>query len=132
MEKTITGKFEVEMKPLDAHYAGDGENKLARMSLNKSFEGDLTASSKGEMLSVMTATKGSAGYVALENVEGTLLGKAGTFVLQHYGLMASGMHELTLEVVPDSGTRELVGLSGAMKINNEGGEHSYEFTFQFQ
>jgi hypothetical protein len=120
------------MKPLDAHYAGDGENKLARMSLNKSFEGDLTASSKGEMLSVMTATKGSAGYVALENVEGTLLGKAGTFVLQHYGLMASGMHELTLEVVPDSGTRELVGLSGAMKINNEGGEHSYEFTFQFQ
>lgn len=132
MEKTITGKFSVKMNPSETHYTGDGINKLARMTLDKSFEGDLSATSKGEMLSVMTGTKGSAGYVAIENLEGTLLGKAGTFVLQHYGLMAGGSQQLTLEVVPDSGTAELTGLSGSMKINNANGDHSYEFTFQFQ
>lgn len=130
MEKTITGKFSVKMNPVETYYAGDGTNKLARMTLDKSFEGDLSATSKGEMLSAMTGTKGSAGYVAIENVEGSLLGKTGTFVLQHFGIMAKGAHELRLDVVPDSGTADLVGLSGSMKINNADGEHSYEFTFQ--
>jgi len=51
------------------------------MSIDKQFNGDLEATSKGEMLSAMTDVKGSAGYVAIERVSGTLHGRGGTFVL---------------------------------------------------
>ena len=94
------------------------------------ISGDLVASSKGAMLSAMTATKGSAGYVAIERVSGALHGRRGTFVLQHTGVMNRGVPWLTVTVVPDSGTGELVGLEGDFKINVEGGKHSYEFAYR--
>jgi hypothetical protein len=99
------------------------------MSIDKTFFGELDASSKGEMLSAMTSVKGSAGYVAIEQVSGKLSGKEGSFVLQHFGIMDKGDDRLILEVIPDSGTNELVGLSGTMKINIEEGKHFYEFDF---
>jgi hypothetical protein len=99
------------------------------MSLDKQFHGDLEATSKGEMLSAGTAVKGSAGYVAMEHVSGTLHGKSGTFVLQHSGTMARGTPQLSVTVVPDSGTGQLAGLAGTMTINIAGGKHSYEFEY---
>ena len=99
------------------------------MTIDKIFHGPLSATSKGEMLSVMTAVPGSAGYVAMEIVSGTLDGKTGTFALQHFGVMDNGKDSLILKVVPDSGTDELAGLSGDMKIIREGGEHSYVFNY---
>ncbi len=77
----------------------------------------------------MTATKGSAGYVAIELVTGTLAGKTGTFLLQHHGLMNRGVPELTVTVIPDSGTGELVGLAGKLAIIVANGKHSYEFDY---
>lgn len=102
---------------------------LGRMTIDKQFQGDLEATSKGQMLAAMTAEKGSAGYVAIEKVSGTLHGRKGTFVLQHSGTMNRGDQQLSIAVVPDSGTGELVGLIGKMTIKIEGGKHFYEFQY---
>lgn len=123
------GEFEVNLQPLDSFHAGSDGNMLGRMSINKTFKGDLEAHSLGEMLSMMTAIKGSAGYVAIEQVTGTLNGKAGSFALQHYGRMQSGDNSLILEVVPGSGTGELATLSGKMTIDIIDGVHKYEFDY---
>jgi hypothetical protein len=99
------------------------------MSIDKQFYGDLEATSKGEMLSAGTAVKGSAGYVAIERVSGTLHGRGGTFVLQHNGTMTRGAPQLTITVVPDSGTDQLMGLAGSMAIQIADGKHSYDFEY---
>ena len=99
------------------------------MSIDKQFHGDLEAVSKGEMLSAMTEVKGSAGYVAIERVTGSLHGRKGSFVLQHSGTMNRGSATLSVTVVPDSGTGQLVGLAGKMAIVIEAGKHSYELEY---
>jgi hypothetical protein len=99
------------------------------MTLDKVFQGDLTGTSKGQMLAAGTPVQGSADYVAIERVEGTLAGRRGTFMLQHYGVMTRGAPALTVTVVPDSGTDGLAGLSGKMAIIIEGRKHSYEFEY---
>lgn len=127
----ISGTFEVALSPLTAAHQGRDGINLGRMSIDKTFNGELSATSKGEMLNAMTPVQGSAGYVAIEQVTGNLCGKSGTFVLQHYGMMSPKSRELTLEVVPDSGTGELNGLSGSMDIRIEEGIHYYDFEFEF-
>lgn len=116
------GTFEVKLTP-----QADGDAGLARMILDKQFHGDLEAASQGQMLSAGTAVQGSAGYVALERVSGSLQGRTGTFVLQHHGLMNRGTPSLTITVVPDSGTGELTGIAGTMRIEIADGRHSYDF-----
>lgn len=125
----VSGRFEVKLAPLTAYVTAREGMQLNRMSIDKTFFGELDASSQGEMLSAMTPVKGSAGYVAIEQVRGTLGGKAGSFVLQHSGTMNKGDQSLQLSVVPDSATGELEGLQGQMAIIIENGEHLYEFEF---
>ncbi len=122
------GTFEVTMKPeqLSEVAAATG---LGRMSMSKVFQGQLDATSAGEFLSAMGSVKGSAGYVAMEYVTGTLDGKQGSFALQHTGTMTRGVPELKVTVVPDSGTGELVGLSGTLKIDIVDKQHHYEFAY---
>ncbi|MEP7066249.1 MAG: DUF3224 domain-containing protein [Gemmatimonadota bacterium] len=124
MTQRASGSFEVNLAPLATAWSGDTA-PLARMSLDKKFTGDLDATSQGEMLSAGTAVKGSAGYVALEKVTGTLHGRTGTFTLQHSGTMNRGAPSLSITVVPDSGSGELVGLMGSMQIIIENKQHSY-------
>lgn len=126
----VTGTFEVKLRPLDFHGQGVDEIKLGRMSIDKKFTGPLNATSQGEMLSAMTPMKGSAGYVAIEQVSGVLAGRAGSFVLQHFGAMDRGSDRLILEVLPDSGAGELAGLRGRMNIRIDGGLHHYEFEYE--
>jgi hypothetical protein len=118
------GSFEVKLNPLPA-YNTDPEALLGRMSLDKQFHGDLEATSKGEMLTAMSAVKGSAGYVAMERVTGALKGKNGSFALQHSGTMDRGAQRLVITVVPDSGVGDLKGLAGTMSIEIAEGKHSY-------
>jgi hypothetical protein len=99
------------------------------MSIDKSITGDLVATTTGQMLSAMTEVKGSAGYVAIERVDGVLDGRRGTFVLQHSGSMTRGAPSLSVTVVPDSGTGELAGLAGEFRIIVAEGRHSYEFDY---
>lgn len=125
----ITGTFNAFLNPLDGYAEGENGVKLGRMSIQKTWNGELKAKSKGEMVSAMTPVKGSAGYVAIEQVTGTLAGKKGSFVLQHFGIMDKGKDRLILEVVPDSGTDELQGLTGRMAIRIEQDTHFYDFEF---
>ena len=100
------------------------------MSLDKQYHGDLEATSKGEMLATSPDARGSGVYVALERVTGTLKGRSGSFVLHHTGIMNRGVPSLIIEVVPDSGTDQLAGLTGKMIINiAAGGKHSYDFEY---
>jgi hypothetical protein len=117
-----SGTFEVKLTPQESANIG-------RMSIDKQFHADLEATSKGEMLSAMTDVKGSAGYVAIERVTGTLHGKSGSFVLQHSGTMTRGEPQLSVTVVPDSGTGELTGLAGALTIRSAEKQHFYEFDY---
>ena len=125
----VTGQFTVALTPLDGYAKGKNGINLGRMSIDKTFTGKLNASSQGEMLSAMTPVQGSAGYVAIEQVIGELEGKKGSFVLQHFGTMDKGQDSLILTVIPDSGTDELEGLTGSMKIRIENGVHHYDFQY---
>lgn len=125
-----SGEFEVNLEPLDAYHQGGDGVSFGRLAIDKTYQGDLAATSKGEMLSAMTSVNGSAGYVALEQVIGELLGKTGSFALQHFGVMSHGQNRLILEVVPQSATEELNGLSGTMAIEIENGKHFYEFDYE--
>ena len=128
MTNCATGTFDVKIAPLPAYNTAE-DAKTGRMSIDKTFHGDLAGTSKGEMLTGMTNTKGSAGYVAIERVTGTLNGKSGSFTFQHSGTMNRGVATLTLTVVTDSGTGQLVGLSGKMNIIIVDGKHSYQFDY---
>jgi hypothetical protein len=122
------GEFTVTLTPQSSDEL-TGASTLVRLAIDKQFTGDLIGASKGEMLSAGTPVKGSAGYVALERVVGALHGRTGSFVLQHSGRMTRGSPELTVSVVPDSGSGELTGLTGTMRIIIEGKRHSYEFDY---
>lgn len=124
-EQQASGSFEVRMTPETAPDAVVG-----RMSLDKRFHGDLDATGIGEMLVRRTAVEGSAGYVAIEQVVGTLGGREGGFALQHSGIMDRGKPALAITVVPDSATGALTGLSGSMTIEIIGGQHHYKLRYQ--
>jgi uncharacterized protein DUF3224 len=128
MTTRAQGKFDVTIAPL-AIADQAAAPTLGRMSIDKRFHGDLEATSTGEMLTAGTAVKDSAAYVAIERVTGTLHGRRGTFVLQHTGIMTRGTGQLTVAVVPDSGTDDLEGLVGTMSITIVGREHSYDFEY---
>jgi hypothetical protein len=121
------GTFEVKVIPQAADDPAGGP--FSRLFLDKQFHGDLEASSKGQMLAAGTAVEGSAAYVALESVSGTLGGRRGSFILQHTGTMKKGAPTMIVTVVPDSGTDQLTGLEGKMTIIIEGGKHSYDFEY---
>jgi hypothetical protein len=123
-----SGTFEVKMTSSTSD-ANAAASVISRFSLDKKFHGDLEGTSKGEMLAVSSTVPGSAGYVAMEQVTGTLKGRKGTFALQHTGTMNRGAAQLSVTVVPDSGTGELVGLSGKMDIKIADGKHFYEFDY---
>ena len=127
MAERAVGTFEVDVKPLSS-----GDQTPGRFSLEKRFRGGLEGTSRGEMLTAGTGVRGSAGYVAIEKVDGKLHGRAGTFALQHSGTMTRGSPQLTITVVPDSGTGELTGLSGTMSIVIEDGKHSYELEYTLE
>ena len=127
MATRATGPFEVKLAPQPQEPAGDAS--LGRMTIDKRFHGDLDGTSKGQMLTAGTDVKGSAAYVAIEKVDGVLHGRRGSFALQHTGIMNRGAPQLTITVVPDSGTDQLVGLSGKMMINIADGKHSYDFDY---
>lgn len=128
MTRIARGTFTVQLAPLAFEGQAEG-SKLGRMSIDKQIAGDLVATTRGQMLSATTGESGSAAYVAIERVEGRLHERAGSFVLQHTGTMTRGTPSLSVHVVPDSGTGELVGLRGRFDIVIADGEHRYVFEY---
>jgi hypothetical protein len=122
-----TGPFEVKLSPQDDAAGAP----VGRMSIDKQFQGDLAGTSQGQMLMAASESEqGSAGYVAIEKVTGTLNGRSGTFYLQHNATMNRGVGDLNIIVIPDTGTEQLAGLSGRMNIIIDAGKHSYEFDYE--
>ena len=126
--KHATGPFDVKLAPQGEDDKAAGST-LARYSLDKQYHGDLDATAKGTMLTAGTDVKGSAGYVAIERVTGTLNGRTGSFVLQHSGTLTRGAPEQSITVVPDSGTGQLTGITGKLTVIIEAGKHSYSFDY---
>lgn len=128
MTRHAEGTFDVKTTPLAANDATMG-TLIGRYSLVKQYHGDLDATSKGEMLSAGEPSSGNAGYVAIEQVTGTLNGHTGSFALQHIGSMESGSYKLSVVVVPGSGTGQLTGIGGTLTIIITSGKHSYTFDY---
>lgn len=128
MKQTARGEFDVGIEPADQQQHPDGVS-VGRFGLDKRYHGDLEATAEGVMLTAGTAVEGSAAYVAIERVEGSLHGKQGSFVLQHTGTMERGAQSLKITVVPDSATGELTGLEGRLDIEITEGEHLYTFEY---
>jgi hypothetical protein len=126
--RIVKGRFDVKLTP-QPRVDCVGDPAIGRMAIEKAFHGDLEATSRGEMLATQGSAAGSAGYVALERVQGTLAGRTGTFALQHFGLMTRGLPHLQITVVPDSGTAELEGIAGTMTIDIVEKKHFYTFEF---
>lgn len=127
MTRKAKGSFEVKLAP-QAPGAGE-EASIGRMLIDKRFHGELEASGRGQMLAIAPDAHGSGVYVAIERVTGVLGGRQGSFALHHTGVMTRGAPELAVTVAPDSGTDELAGLSGKMKIDISDGRHFYEFDY---
>lgn len=127
MTKQASGAFDVKVVPQTDDKPMDPT--IGRMTLDKQYHGTLEGTGKGVMLTGGTDVEGSGVYVAIERVNGKLDGESGTFLLQHGGTMTRGVPHLTITVVPDSGTGELVGLAGKMMINIVDGKHFYEFEY---
>ena len=128
MTRHAKGTFDVKMSPQPAQ-DGVGDPSVGRMAIDKQFHGDLEGTSKGQMLAVGTAIDGSAGYVAMERVQGTLLGRRGSFALQHNGSMNRGTPQLSITIVPDSGTEALGGIAGKLEVTIANGVHSYDLHY---
>jgi hypothetical protein len=122
------GSFAVNIIPQPPEDKTEGLT-LGRMLIEKKFQGDLEAAGKGQMLTGMTEVKGSGAYVAIERVTGTLHGRSGSFILHHLGIMERGAPRLNVNLVPDSGTRDLAGIAGTMTIIIAEGKHSYELAY---
>ncbi|HEY1984396.1 MAG TPA: DUF3224 domain-containing protein [Terracidiphilus sp.] len=122
------GTFEVKTAPLGPDEAIN-VTSIGRYSLDKTYRGDLEAVSAGEMLGAGNLATGTAGYVAIEQVTGTLGGVSGSFALQHFGTMEAGNFDLTVQVVPGSGTDGLAGIAGSLTILIDAGKHSYRLEY---
>ena len=131
MTATATGTFEVQATRHPPYDEADGV-VLGRMTFAKQFAGELTGTSALEMISAFTPVKGSAGYVAVERITGTVAGRTGGFVVLHTGLMDRGQPSLSIAIVPDSGTGELAGIRGEMGIDITDGQHFYTLKYTLE
>ncbi|MGO9832149.1 MAG: DUF3224 domain-containing protein [Myxococcaceae bacterium] len=128
MSMHVSGSFDVQMTPQGSNDEAEGST-LGRLSIAKHFHGELEASSEGQMLTAVSSVQGSAGYVAIERVTGSLDGRRGSFVLQHSGTMSARGVEQRVTIVPDSGTGQLVGLAGTMAIQLVNAKHLYQLEY---
>ncbi|NML60231.1 DUF3224 domain-containing protein [Massilia sp. RP-1-19] len=120
------GAFEVQLKPAPPE---PGRTRVGRMMMDKQYFGDLVATAQGEMLSAGNPATGSASYVAIEHVSGALNGKQGDFALAHTGTMHNSANDLTISIVPGSGTGELTGIDGKLTLSINGDQHFYEINY---
>lgn len=128
MKYRTEGRFEITRTAEPPYDTREGAT-LGRSRFDKRFEGGFVGTSVVNMISAVSGVKGSAGYVAIERVEGELDGRVGSFVLQHSGVMDRGAATLAVSVVPDTATGALTGLRGQMSIDTSGGDHRYVFEY---
>jgi hypothetical protein len=127
------GSFEVKMTPAEPTDF-EKANDIARLTSDKTWHGDFEGVSHVEMITGSTASTGSMAYVAIERVTGKLNGRQGSFTFAHRASMMKGdaasAGDLSVTVVPSSGTGELAGLSGSLMIHVDAqGKHTWTFEY---
>lgn len=125
--KHATGSFEVTVVPQND--PAIAALKGMRMAVTKTYTGGLAATANAVMLSAGDPATGSAGYAALERVDGTIDGRAGGFALIPGATMDRGAPDMRIAVVPGSGTGALTGITGAMTMRIDGGKHFYDLSY---
>ncbi|MET3929335.1 DUF3224 domain-containing protein [Lysobacter soli] len=125
----VKGEFDVKRNPEGGFDLGGGA-VAGHFRFDKQFHGALDATGIVHMLAVGTQVDGSAAYVAVERIDGSLDGLRGAFLTQHNGTLDRGVPTLSLTVVPDSATGELEGLRGRMQIDIVEGKHYYTFDYE--
>ena len=120
------GSFDVTITPQES--APDAT--VARMLLYKEFHGDLEAIAHGEMMAAHEPLTGAGVYVALDRVTGTLHGRSGSFLIAHRGVRNADGQELSIVIVPGSGTGPLTGITGTLGIEIVGKEHFYSVEYE--
>jgi len=126
--KIAKGTFEVKVTPVKDDDASIVEG-MGRLTLNKTWSGELVGTSKGQMLGYSDKAQTTGGYVAMEVFTGTVNGKKGSFALQHVGTMEKGKFAINVEIIPGSGTADLTGITGKLEIIIADGKHSYELAY---
>ena len=127
------GSFDVKMTPAEPTEF-EKANDIARLTSDKTWHGDFEGVSHGEMITGSTASPGSMAYVAIERMTGKLNGRQGSFTFAHRASMMKGdapsAGELSVTVIPNSGTRELTGLAGLLMIQIDAqGKHTWSFDY---
>ena len=125
------GSFEIVMKSPPPGEGG-GRVSVGRMLIDKQYQGDFIGIGQGEMLSAGNPAAGSAGYVAIEHLTGVLQGRSGSFALQHAGVMHDGSSHLAISIVPGSGTNDLFGIEGTLKLDIRDRQHFYELEYKLE
>jgi Protein of unknown function (DUF3224) len=127
------GSFEIKMTP-DEPTDFEKANDIARFTSEKTWHGDFEGLSHGEMITGSTSSTGSMAYVAIERMTGRLNGRQGSFTFTHRATMMKGdapsAGELSVVVVPNSGTGELTGIAGSLTIHIDAqGKHTWTFDY---
>jgi hypothetical protein len=120
------GSFDVNITPQES--APDAP--VARMRLYKEFHGDLEAVAHGEMTAAHEPLTGAGVYVAIDRVTGTLHGKSGSFLIAHRGIRNVDGQELSIVIVPGSGTGQLTGITGSVGIEILEKKHFYTMDYE--
>ncbi len=127
---TLSGEFKIQMEPQTPSFKGLDDAKTGRLSFRKAYFGGLEAVGLGEMLSIHCADSAHAGYVAIEQIKGTLNGLKGSFIIQHFGTKTPESSDLRVVIIAGSGAGELEGIRGEMNIRMEGKQHFYDLRFE--
>ena len=126
MPQHAKGPFDVTITP----QASAADAPVARMLLYKEFRGDLEAIAHGEMMAAGEPLTGAGVYVAIDRVTGTLHGRSGSFLMAHRGVRNADGQELSIVIVPGSGTGQLTGITGTVGIEIAGKEHFYSVEYE--
>ena len=127
---TVQGSFDITRWDDQTYLDADGI-KLGTVDVAKTFQGGLEGASTARLLTAGGPVPTSAAYVAIERFVGSVDGLEGSFVLQHSAVMSGGGGDMSVRIVPDSGTGKLTGISGTLRIDRHAdGTHSYQLEYE--
>ena len=129
MKRSANARFAIKSWDEKPYSEGQGEPRLTRATVTKSYTGDIDGQAQVEYL-MMYRSDGSAAFVGLERFDGRIGDKTGTFVLQRTGVFEDGLAKESYSVIPGSGTAELQGLVGeGRSAVGHGMEHPFTLSY---